>query len=166
MPNCPIHPARTGIFVVGTRSYCAQCQTDIAAARARVDRHVQPRDCFVWYEGGARGWQPIPGTGCAHWVLHQLNRTTGGGPTCLLGYPIRVNAVTVGRRRVELADVQVNDIYVSPTADHTGLVIRVVPATTRGAAPSITIRHDSSGQGRVAENEFATYFHGHGTFYR
>jgi hypothetical protein len=33
-------------------------------------------------------------------------------------------------------------------------------------SPSILIRHDSSGQGKVAENEFATYFHGKGRFFR
>ena len=52
------------------------------------------------------------------------------------------------------------------TLDHTGLVIRVTPAAQAGGQPAITIRHDSSGQGRVAENDFATYFHGHGAFYR
>jgi hypothetical protein len=35
-----------------------------------------------------------------------------------------------------------------------------------GVPPTIVIRHDSSRQGRVAENEFANYFHGHGNFYR
>lgn len=58
-----------------------------------------------------------------------------------------------------------NDIWASPSLDHTGLVIRVTPAMA-GGRPNITIRHDSSGQGRVAENDFATYFHGHGFFYR
>lgn len=32
--------------------------------------------------------------------------------------------------------------------------------------PKITIRHDSSNQGKVADNEFATYFKGKGTFHR
>jgi hypothetical protein len=67
---------------------------------------------------------------------------------------------------IPVANVRANDIYVSPTADHTGLVIRVTLPAATGGAPGITIRHDSSAQGRVAENEFATYFHGHGTFYR
>ena len=35
------------------------------------------------------------------------------------------------------------------------------------AAPAqITIRHDSSRQGMVADNDFATYFNGQGTFRR
>lgn len=166
MPNCHIHPSVIGVLTINGKSYCARCQTDIIAARTRVSAHVEPKACFVWYEGGTRGWQPIPGTGCAHWLLHQLGRKTGGGPTCMEGYPIRVSAVTVGRTLVAVADVRVNDIYVSPTADHTGLVIRVTPPARPGGIPRITIRHDSSGQGRVSENEFATYFHGHGNFYR
>ena len=166
MANCQVHGGTIGVLTINGRSYCARCQTDIIAARTRVDRHVEPKDCFVWYEGGARGWQPIPGTGCAHWLLHQLGRRTGGGPTCLEGYPIRVSAVTVGRTAVATANVRVNDIYVSPTADHTGLVVAVTAPAVVGGTPRITIRHDSSAQGRVAENEFATYFHGRGAFYR
>jgi hypothetical protein len=65
---------------------------------------------------------------------------------------------------MDISQVRVNDIWASPSLDHTGLVIRVTPAST-GGRPNITIRHDSSGQGRVAENDFATYFHGHGSFY-
>lgn len=166
MPNCHIHPGARAVIVINGKNYCAQCQAGITAARLRVDRHVVPKDCFVWYEGGTRGWQPIPGTGCAHWVLHQLGRKTGGGPTCLAGHPIRVSAVTVGRTRVAVADVRVNDIYVTPAADHTGLVIAVTPPARAGENPRITIRHDSSRQGHVSDNDFATHFHGHGNFYR
>jgi hypothetical protein len=166
MPNCQVHSGVTGVLTINGKSYCPRCKADITAAQMRVDAHVEPKACFVWYEGGARGWQPIPGTGCAHWLLHQLSRKSGSGPTCLEGYPIRVNAVTEGRMPVPVANVRPNDIYVSPTADHTGLVIRVTPPAAPGGVPGITIRHDSSAQGRVAENEFATYFHGHGTFYR
>src|SRR5437762_9573985 len=102
---CNIHPARSGILTLAGKSYCAICQVDIAAARSRVTRHVEPKVCFVWYEGGSQGWQPIPGTGCAHWVMHQLNRRVAGTLGCLEGYPIRVSAVTVGRSRVEPANV-------------------------------------------------------------
>ena len=105
-------------------------------------------------------------TGCAHWLLHQLSRKSGGGPTCLEGYPIRVTSVAVGRAAVVVGHVRANDIYVTPTLDHTGLVVRVTPPAKPGGVPGITIRHDSSAQGKVAENDFATYFHGHGNFYR
>jgi hypothetical protein len=166
MANCHVHPSAPGVLTINAKSYCARCQTDISGARGRVDRHVEPKACFVWYEGGARGWQPIPGTGCAHWLLHQLARKTGGGPTCLEGYPIRVSSVAVGRTAVVVGNVRVNDIYVTPSRDHTGLVIRVTPPTRPGGVAGIIIRHDSSAQGRVADNEFATYFHGNGSFYR
>lgn len=166
MPNCHIHSSAIGVLTINGTSYCSRCQSDIATARARVNQHVEPKACFVWYEGGARGWQPIPGTGCAHWLLHQLSRKSGGGPTCLEGYPIRVTSVTVGRAAVVVGNVRANDIYVTPTLDHTGLVVRVTPPAKPGGVPGITIRHDSSAQGKVAENDFATYFHGHGNFYR
>jgi hypothetical protein len=167
MANCTHHPARQSATVINGKSYCAQCRVDIAVARSSVDTHVEPKSCFVWYEGGAQGWQPIPGTGCAHWVLHQLNHKTGAqGAMCLDGYSIRVSDVIFGRLLVDLADVKINDIYVTPKADHTGLVSRVFPATTSSNQVHIMIRHDSSGQGKVAENEFATYFHGQGRFYR
>lgn len=167
MANCAHHRSRPGVIVTNGRSYCTQCQSGIIAARNGVDSHVEPNSCFVWYEGGDRGWQPIPGTGCAHWVLHQLNRKTGEhGATCLDGYPIRVSDVVMGRQLVAMADVRINDIYVTPRADHTGLVSQILPAAVSGGAARIVIRHDSSGQGRVAENEFSTYFHGRGSFYR
>jgi len=166
MANCEVHSGVAGVLTINGKSYCSRCQVDIMGARVRVSQHVEPKACFVWYEGGVRGWQPIPGTGCAHWLLHQLGRKSGGGPTCLEGYPIRMSSVSVGRVPVAVANVRVKDIYVSPSADHTGLVIKVTPAAKPGGNPGITIRHDSSAQGRVAENDFSTYFHGRGSFYR
>jgi hypothetical protein len=82
------------------------------------------------------------------------------------GYPVRVDAVFRGRREIDLADVRINDIYVTPDEDHTGLVVRVAPAPTSGTPPTITIRHDSSRQRKVAEDDFARHFRGRGTFYR
>lgn len=166
MPNCEIHTAQAAVLTIGTKNYCEQCQTDIVAARARVDRHVEPKECFIWYEGGNRGWQPIPGGGSAHWVMHQQNRNSGRGPVCMLGCPIRVSSVSNGRAAVEIANVQVNDIYVSLAVDHTGLVTGVTPSAKAGGVPGIIIRHDSKGQGQVIESEFATYFKGQGAFYR
>lgn len=166
MPNCVIHPSVAAVLTVNNRGYCAACQTAIQAARTRVDRHVQPPSCFVWYEGGTQGWQPIPGTGCAHWVAHQLGmRSTALANVCLEGFPIRVPTVIQGKTEVPRQNVQANDIWVSASLDHTGLVARVTPA--QGGQPNtIVIRHDSSRQGGVFENDFATYFHGHGRFYR
>jgi hypothetical protein len=167
MANCAHHPSRPGAIMINGKNYCSQCRTDIATARNSVEAHVEPKSCFVWYESGAEGWHPIPGTGCAHWVLHQLNRKTGAhGDTCLDGYSIRVKDVIFGRKLIDVVDVKINDIYVTPKADHTGLVSQVITAATPSVAARIVIKHDSSGQGKVAENEFATYFHGKGRFYR
>jgi hypothetical protein len=132
-----------------------------------VDRHVEPKDCFIWYVSHDN-WQPITGTGCAHWVAHQRGIKVGGaGACCLAGFTYRVPVLTSSRLRVgEISQVKVNDIWASPTQDHTGLVCAVLPSLQPGGQPRITIRHDSSRQGRVAENDFATYFHGRGSFYR
>ena len=166
MPRCAIHPAHESVFTVNNRNYCVNCQAQIHAARSRVDRHVQPSVCFVWYTGGAQGWQPIPGTGCAHWVAHQRNITGGdGGTACLEGFPIRVPTIVRGRLETAVGQVRVNDIWVNIAQDHTGLVVRVSPGAP-GQPPQITIRHDSSRQGGVFENDFRTYFHGQGKFFR
>jgi hypothetical protein len=166
MARCVLHPGRESVTVVLNGKYCAICRDGIVAARGRVDRHVEPKDCFIWYVSNDN-WQPITGTGCAHWVSHQRNVHAGGtGDCCLAGFTYRVPVLVRSRAPVaDIAHVTVNDIWASPTLDHTGLVIRVASARG-GGRPDITIRHDSSRQGRVAENDFATYFHGHGSFYR
>jgi hypothetical protein len=168
MGRCNYHPGRESVSTIGNNNYCAQCQQGITAAVRLVDTHVEPKACFVWY-AAANNWQPITGTGCAHWVAHQLGaRSTGGGAgTCLLGFTYRVRTLILGKRTVALADLRTNDIYVTPHVDHTGLVSRIIPANAATNTPQrIFIRHDSSAQGGVAENEFSTYFHGLGTFYR
>jgi len=166
MSPCIHHPSRPSVVTINLQHYCAECQQGIVAARLRVGRHVEPKDCFVWY-AGANNWQPIAGTGCAHWVAHQRGIRRGGtAERCLEGYTFRVRSLIQGLQPVELKNVQINDIYVMPAMDHTGLVVRVVPNPLPGQPPLITIRHDSSNQGRVADNDFASYFHGQGTFYR
>ncbi|MFM7036602.1 MAG: hypothetical protein ACKO2L_02655 [Planctomycetaceae bacterium] len=129
-----------------------------------------PAACFVWYVGNNQ-WRQITGTGCAHWVAHQLNiRASGNDPHCLEGYIYRVASLVRRTTPVALSDLRVHDVYVNPAADHTGLVVRIIPGASRTGqsqgAPQIWIRHDSSRQGHVADNEFATYFNGQGTFRR
>jgi hypothetical protein len=68
------------------------------AAVASLDGHVTPRDCFIWYSGNRNGWARIIGTGCAHYVAHQLNIGVGG-PRCLAGFSHRV-ADVVGEKYV------------------------------------------------------------------
>lgn len=166
MPRCTLHPGRTSVTTVFGKDYCQRCRDGITAARRRVDVHVEPKDCFIWYVRSDT-WDPITGTGCAHWVSHQLGIQTGlASERCLEGYTYRVRTMVESRAAVSLANVRVNDIWASPTLDHTGLVIRVNPPATAGGPRVITIRHDSSGQGGVAENDFAAYFHSAGSFYR
>ncbi len=166
MAKCIYHPSRDSVVTIHNQPYCAACQDGIVAARRCVDRHVNPKECFVWY-AGSNNWQPIAGTGCAHWVAHQRNIHRGNsGEQCLTGFTFRVRVLIRNLRTVPLANVQVNDIYVTPNVDHSGLVIQVDPPVRNGDAPRITIKHCSSVQGGVAESEFATYFHGRGTFYR
>ena len=98
---CAIHPGVASTVVLFNRSYCARCQRDIQAAVAQLDNHVTPRDCFVWYKGSHDGWAPITGTGCAHYVAHQLGIQAGPpGALCLAGYVYRVPMVIIGRQRI------------------------------------------------------------------
>jgi hypothetical protein len=167
MGQCIHHPARTASASLFGNEYCSGCEDGIAKARQLVDRHVAPRDCFILYEGNG-AWQPVEATGCAHWVAHQLN-IHGGHPNeqCLAGYTCKVNTIMTGRQRVlDITLVQVNDIYVTPNMEHVGLVCRVTASLRTKSAPSIFIRHATSLQGRIAENEFATHFDSCGHFYR
>jgi hypothetical protein len=164
--HCIHHPRRASVITINLQPYCAQCRDGIAAARLRDDRHLEPKDCFVFY-ASANKWQPIIGTGCAHWVAHQRGiRRKGQGEQCLEGYTCRVRTLIEGLQRVAVQNVQVNDIYVTPTMDYAGLVVRVAPNALPGKPPVITIRHDSSSQGCVADNDFGSHFHVRGTFYR
>lgn len=166
MATCKIHPALPSVGKVNGVECCQKCKDGIAAAVKKVDKHVEPKGCFVWFEGRA-GWQPIPGTGCAHWVAHQRGIKRGSASEqCMLGFPFRVGTMIGGKSEVKVADVKVDDIYVTPSKDHTGLVVKVTPDPKNPDAPKIVIRHDSSAQGKVAENEFATHFKGAGRFYR
>jgi hypothetical protein len=164
--RCRLHPGREAVLEYGGQSYCAQCRDGQAAARRRVDRHVEPKDCFVWHLGGDN-WSPIPGTGCAHWVAHKKSITSSAaGKRCMLGFPLEVARLTIGLSEVaDIRSVQVGDLYITPPRDHCGLVSRIV-APVGGGTPGIEIEHDSSRQGRVSRNDFNTYFQGRGYFYR
>jgi hypothetical protein len=87
VPKCALHPGRDSVTIVFGKNYCEKCRDGIAAARHRVDRHVEPKDCFIWYVSNDN-WQPITGTGCAHWVSHQMNIHAGtGSDCCFSGFP-------------------------------------------------------------------------------
>ncbi len=167
MARCALHPGRNAVTTIFGTNYCLICQKGMTAARGRVDVHVQPKECFIWYVSNDN-WQPVVGTGCAHWVSHELNIRKGTvGDRCLAGFTYRVPVVVHSRKKLAgIGEVQVNDIWASPSLDHMGLVIKVTPPVQASGTPTLTIRHDSSRQGKVAENDFATYFGGKGNFYR
>jgi hypothetical protein len=167
MGHCIHHPARAARVSIFGKEYCSECGDSISSAYALVDERVMPRDCFIVYAGNER-WQALEGTGCAHWVAHQLNIREGAScEQCLAGYTCRVNTLVFGRERVlDIALVRAHDIYVTPNWDHVGLVSRVTMSHRVGSVPSIFIRHVTSLQGQIAENEFATHFYSCGYFYR
>jgi hypothetical protein len=160
--QCTHHPGRPSAGVRFGKHYCQQCLDGMDGAVAEVDKHVQPKECFVVYEGGD-SWAPITGTGCAHWVAHE--RTIGRGATCLDNKTLKVPDLIKNTSPVKRADVAVNDIWANDNRDHCGLVAAVV--ATGGTPPNtITIRHDSSAQGGVVEDDFDSHFGGKGTFHR
>ena len=127
-------------------------------AVALVDKHVEPKDCFVWYENNKVGWAPMPGTGCAHWVAHQLNFTDG--LKCDKGFTVRVRNITASRAKVEMKDVKVGDLWENPTdASHIGIIRSV--NQTDGKVTGVEVEHDSVRSGGVVKSTFTE-----GLFYR
>lgn len=155
--KCVYHPGRDSSGTRFGKNYCRQCMAGIDSAKNDVARHVAPRECFVTYTGGD-DWRPISGTGCAHWVSHQLS-ISKAGETCLAGCTLRVPDLVSGTADIAHADVAVHDIWANEGLSHCGLVVAIV-------GNKITIRHDSSAQGGVVENDFDTFFKGQGSFYR
>ncbi len=174
---CVHHPSAAQAVVIGGRSYCARCQAGMRAAAARLDAHVTPRDCFVWYKNAQEGWQPIEGTGCAHYVSHQCNIHAGGpGVQCLAGFTYRVPVMLTGKTRVVggLDAVEVGDTWANVSRTHTGLVVRIDPPPVdpnpRQSAPPkppiIWISNASSAQHMCATDRFDTHFSSQGDFFR
>jgi hypothetical protein len=168
MAKCSVHPARESVTTIARKNYCQTCKDGQEAAAKQValtNRHVEPKDCFVTYRGGDM-WVPFTGTGCAHWVAHQLGISNGPDwNQCLVGRTIRVPDVVFGKNKVsKLEDIKKNDIWANDSLNHTGLVTDV-KKDAKGVV-QILITHDSSGQGGVSTNDFRTYFHGQGSFYR
>jgi hypothetical protein len=127
-------------------------------AIALVDKHVEPKECFVWYEGTKKGWRPMPGTGCAHWVAHERGYTAG--LKCDKGYTVRVRNITENLKKVELKDVQVGDLWENQTdASHIGFVRSVTK--TGETVTGVEVEHDSVRSGGVVKTTFTE-----GLFYR
>ena len=92
-------------------------------------------------------------------VAHQLD--IENGDPCMDSKSFRVPKLIEGKATVDRKSVAKKDIYVTPDQGHCGMVIAVV-----GQGATITIRHDSSAQGGVVENDFDLFFKGKGAFYR
>lgn len=172
--GCVNHPSLPQAMLFDGKPYCAKCKETMAAAEVKLDPHVSPRPCFVWYRSSATGFGPIEGTGCAHFVSHRLHIRTGhAGAKCLAGYTHRVATMLSGRTKVlgGLAAVRVNHIWVNADRTHCGIVTAVAadpPAgyAQDGNAPVIWITHSSSHLHRVSLDRFDGYFRSEGEFYR
>jgi hypothetical protein len=147
-------------------------KTKAEASREVDQRKIVPSACFVTFKSTALGWAPLDGTGCAHYVAHQLNIRRGrpGISACDLGYCIKVPLLVQGLARVEPSDVRENDIWANAAQTHCGYVIQVTPATAAGGTPQIRISqcssNESAGRLGVNQQDWATFFHGGGSFYR
>ena len=125
-----------------------RCYSTKEEAVSHVPTHVVPRNCFVWNDGPTGyPWRPIPGTGCAHWVAHQLGIRRGA--TCHEGHSIRVSDVIYGRTEVEISSCKVGDIWTNSDRTHCGIVRQL-------GNGKVWVEHDSSGQGGVVKNWFST----------
>ncbi len=150
----------------------------LADAKKQVAGYIEPRGCFVWYKDSSEGYIPIPGTPCAHYVAHQIGMTrlTKRDAACDAGYLLRVqDLVTRLGDPIDAATVQPGDVWARlkhgrmtsggrEPSSHCGMVASVV--REGNGAPRITIKHCSSGQRLVAENDWARYFNSGGAFYR
>ena len=166
MANCAQHSSRIAVTTIHGRPCCTQCNAGIVSARSRVDRHVEPKECFVRFMGGDN-WQPISGTGAAHWIAHQKKITRSpSSDTCLAGCVFDPVLLIRGLPTLPFDQVRVGSLYVSPSEDHVGIVSRVEPAPAVGGKVRIFIKHDSNRQGGVVESEFGSDFQGQGTFRR
>jgi hypothetical protein len=142
-------------------------------AQAAVPSYVVPRECFIWLKGTKEGYEVIPGTPCAHYVAHQLELSSKAH-SCDKGYLLRVSDVVNALTLIDVEEVQVNDVWArlkgdkstsggSEPSNHCGLVTQVVRKD--GKVMNVTIQHDSSGQQKLATNDWGTYFKGGGHFY-
>jgi len=146
----------------------AQSEKD---AVKKVDKHVSPKECFVWYIDNKRGYEPIPGTGCAHWVAHEKGWNSGKESSngCKKNYLIRVkDIVSKSGSQVAVEDVKIGNVWVSDDQNHCGIVSQVTPPkdAAKGPKPTIEIESCSSKQGKVAKNDWATYYTSGGKFFQ
>ncbi len=154
-PECKITPA--GMGEPPPKNKCPKdwYKTKEEAA-GHVRKTVVPSACFVWKPGSAKcPWRVIPGTGCAHWVAHQLNLK--GSTKCDAGFLIRVKDVVNGRKELRLRAAAPGNLWTNRDKSHIG-IIRVVKKNDKGDVVQVLVEHDSdseTGGGRgVVKNWF------------
>jgi len=162
--RCTKHPSKAAV----TQTFgglCEECAKQVKIAQGTVDKHVSPKECFVWYYDGKTGWVRIEGTGCAHWVAHQLNLKGVYSEVCAEGYKFRVADVIAGARKIdpEQEGVRYHDIWVSPDIKHCGLVIAI---HEEGGKKIYRIKHCASGSGGVVEHNHTSLYKGQGSYHR
>ena len=139
-------------------------------AISHVPTYIVPQDCFVWKDGSdpAKPWRVIPGTGCAHWVAHELGLGIFPSPwqrweageiepplpeeawyVCYDGFYINVGNVIAGRTEVEIKDAKVGDIWTNDALTHCGIVRQV-------GEDSILVEHCSNAQGGVVQTWYSS----------
>ncbi|MBN1362191.1 MAG: IPT/TIG domain-containing protein [Sedimentisphaerales bacterium] len=107
--------------------------------------YIQPQECFIWKDGDPdTPWRVIPGTGCAHWVAHQLGLGVLPSPwqqwetghiepplpeeawdVCYDGYYINVTTLVEGLEEIEREKVIVGDVWTQSDLGHCGIVREV-----------------------------------------
>jgi len=162
--RCVFHPGRDASASAAGKSYCSKCEEAQKAARALIDAHVKPKNCFIVYRGGD-SWARILGTGCAHFVAHEKNlRAPSGVEGCMEGFLIRVPDLLPGRTEIrELSAVEPGDSYVTPDRKHCGVVRTNIPGSGRGRR-RIMIERASSAHHGVLTGTSLSIFVGRGAF--
>lgn len=121
-------------------------------ARALVDAHVVPRDCFIELKSTKQGWGPITGTGCAHWVAHQRGGPSGTTHVCQQGMKYRVTELLASLKQIspDLEGANVGVVWSAPRPQsHVGIVRAVTRYPPTGTVVSVEVENDSSASGGV-----------------
>ena len=116
----PVSTSENCVFEQDTQT----CFATKEEAIRNVPTAIEPKGCFVWRDGPDKNypWRVIPGTGCAHWVAHQLN-IKNGNARCFEGYSIRVRDVVSGRIEIdEIKNCKIGDIWTESDLSHTGII--------------------------------------------
>jgi len=120
-------------------------------ARALVDAHVVPRNCFIELESARAGYRPITGTGCAHWVAHQRGGPQGQSHVCMDGFKFRVTELLASlyQASADLQGARVGYVWSASGSSHVGIVRAVHLEEGGTRIVSVDVENDSSERGGV-----------------